>query len=620
MKNKVKLLAVLATFALSAPVLAACGGGTPSKSAEAGNESAEPASSVVVDPSSEAPSSSSSGNPNPKRFYLDADCPETLVEDETYDLETFVVVEGADPKGFSVESKTPETAWIEGHTLEVVGSGDVSLVFTYGPFTLRYTGTAMSALAAAYKEAVAEVTNNYTLYQIGTDDNDNDVYMPWMVHNPRYVYMEGDIWQSSEAEFNEQVTGHTIDQCVGTGLIELSNGNVYGFNLYDDGEIDVFEKLGKGLSNYIIALDFNFPASAFTTLYSYKNPKTGNKHQALKVARTDGTYDFDAQEGIFRTNLINSLSMGGRSYVPHTAWLYPVTDAETGKTLWNMDLQLANKTTPTVAAPNAMSYWAFDFDEDGSMINPIESFIDSGWLPEAIPFNEIPSKFDTLIAGKNYTLTTEVAYAPQGHKDQETDKYDKENNFFNSYFTATTKVVGDSYYSEMNGNPWGAVYEKGGKVYEVEIDDEGALAEAKESTELTSLWGDSSLTCGHLGTGSDVYDAFEVSGKQETSTGNIYSVACDEAILFAANFCIQDGVLQRLNQFRKQYNTNYPDEEFFRYVDMNITVSASTIHVEFSISWDQDETGTYYYLYIDSEYSNIGTTTIPELDAYLNQA
>ena len=611
MKNKVKLLAVLATFALSAPVLAACGGKpTPSKDPDT-VVSAPDGSSQIVDPSSSA-ESSSSAIPPVKRFYLNPDAPEDLVEGEVYNLEDFVILEGgAGPTAFTVESKTPDTAWVDGHTLEIIGSGDVSLLFSAANNKeVRYTGVAMSALAAEYKEAISEVTNCYTLSQYGEDDQGNEVVVPWMIHNPRYVYMYGDIWQSSVAEFNEQCPGHTVDQCLGCGLIELENGNVYGFNLYDDGDIDVFDKLGRGLSNYIIALDYNLPASVLTTVYSYKDPKTGKKHDALKLSRNDNTFDFDEQESLFYTNLMTTMTMSGVKYTPHTVWLYSVTDATSGKTVWNMDMQMAKASNKNVAV-NQYSYWQLNFDQDDSVIEEVDALIDSGFLPDAVPFDDIPTAFDALIDAKNYTLTTTVTVSTSSSdKSQTTDKYDQSG--YANGDVAVTKVENDKVYSTFNGEFWRGGLEIEGAPYVIYSAEEGETPTPEPLTAFESIW-DSPMVVGNLGTGSTVYNTFEASARTVAADGTVtLKVDAIDSPNFCTLFYTQDRPLSVLRSYKEQIT----DDDLYKYLHGTFEIKGNSIHVEYYMGWRAEDNSTYYVFY-DSVYSNVGTTTVTELDQYL---
>ena len=283
-------------------------------------------SSEIIEPSS----SSSSQEKYPGRFVIDA--PRTVVVGDVLNLDDYIKVKNGtnwEENEFEARLTTPDTAELEGHILTITNTGDVSVAVSAGSKDGNFSTFAYSRLSFDYSNAIENVTNTYTIYELDYNDNLELEGGIWMIHNPRYVFIAG-----------YDVTGaYTDNAIVGGGLAELRNGNVHMFNLKNDGSVDAHDKLGGQLSNYIVGLDYNLPASVFEDV-KYTDA-LGQKIDALMVSRTGYTYSFEDQRSIFSTNLIDEFTLRINnqrvSCVPHTIWMYPMVD-EIGATLWRMDI------------------------------------------------------------------------------------------------------------------------------------------------------------------------------------------------------------------------------------------------------------------------------------------
>ena len=599
------MLAVLATLALTTG-LVGCGEAKSNAPANPSNEtSGEPSSFVPADPSNN--SSSAGGETEGVVTRLTVKAPATVIEEQKYNLEDYVTVyvdgEVSPNYPFKVEIKTEDTAFVKNHELRVIGVGDIQLNITAGTKSAKFNTVAVSALAYKYENAIKEVTNCYKLLEVTVDKSNNVTFEDFITKNPRYVAIEG-MW-------GKKVDGKEIAR---GGLIELRNGNVYLFNQYKDNSIDVLDKLGPKLSNYIIGLDYNLPASAFETEYEYET-ESGELVEALVVNRLDGRYDFDAQDGIFSTCMIDTLGSNDQ-YVPFGIALYPFVDAASGKEYWRMDMTLANARTPNVSNKQVATL-AFDFDQDAAAFETLDNHIDNAPLPGVIAFDEIPSAFDKLIAAKNYTLTSQVYICKEGDFQNETDQFDGGNTFIKSTDEGVTRVTENGYYCEFKNELFMGAFEKNGAVTQIAAD-----GTTSAIADLNSIWGsDADIVPNHLGTNSPVYaaDKFEIATKEANNGVTKITAIGLDVKTWIQTFGFQDYLGKRLVGQFDALNKNNAEEgfDYYQLLDVELTISANDLKVMFSLSWDKDSEGNRYYAYIEFVYSNIGTTTIPELDQYL---
>ena len=598
--KKFKMLAVLATLAFTTG-LAGCNKGNSNSAAS--NESAAPSSFV-----SDSVGNSSSNEDEGVVTRLVVKAPDTVIEEQKYNLEDYVTVyvDGEIKAGypFKVEIKTEETAFVKNHELRVIGVGEIQLNITAGTKSAKFNTVAVSALAYKYEQKVKNVTNTYKLLEVEVTDKGKTVtYSDFITHNPRYVAIEG-MW-------GKKVDGKQIAR---GGLIELRNGNVYLFNQYKDNTIDILDKLGPKLSNYIIGLDFNLPASAFETDYAYKND-LGEEITALVASRTDGKYDFDAQDGIFSTNLIDTLGQND-AYVPHSIAVYPAVDAASGNEYWRMDVTVARKSTPNVKTSNVATF-AFDFNEDNAANEALDNHIDNAPLPGVIAFDEIPSAFDRLNTAKNYTLTSQVYICKEGDFQNETTQFDGGNTFLKSDDIAVTKVTENGYYSTYKGDLFMGAFVKNGAVTQI-----GSDGTTSPIAGITDLWGgQTDVVPGNLGTNAAVYaeGKFEITSKNAADGVTTIGAIGLDIKTWIQTFGLQDYLGRRLVGQFDALNENQAEEgfDYYQLLDLEFTISATDFKVMFQMSWDKDSEGNRYYAYIEFVYSNVGTTTIPELDSYL---
>ena len=614
--KKVKMLALLATLALTAPVLAACGGNKQSNnpSNDASADVSTPSS--TVDPSTTSSQGGDSSSAVKPVTRIDVDPPATVIEEQDYNLDDYIEVVGGKGKNdYEVEVKTEETAWVDGHTLSVIGVGDVQLLIKAGSKTARFNTVAVSALAYKYENAIKEVTNGWKIDQIYENDAGEEQVSGWLAHNPRYVLFYGD-------DEDESGNSKNREDLIGGGLIELRNGNSYLFNYFDNATkpVEIYDKLGGPLSNYIVGLDYDLPASVFETDYTYKNAD-GEKITALRVSRLDGTYDFTAQTSIFSVNLIKSLTLNRKSYVPHTIWLYPVVDAN-GQENWRMDMQMALASTPNTKATGVFTSWQFSFEEDDYTIDALDNHIDNAPLPATIPFDAIPNAFDRLISTKNYTLNSEVTICKNNDKENETDQFDAgsadSTPFLTSDMECSTRVDGEKYYSTSKGAAYMAAFGKNGAAYQVALNDDGTLGAASAISGATKLW-DLDVVPSHLGTGAEPYNNFEVSKTYTEGANTCFDAIGSDVETWIQFFGLQDYLGRRIVGQFDALNDHYKDQgfDYYQVLDLKYTIGTDTIHVEFKMTWDKDADDNQYYAYIDFDYTAIGTTTVPELDSYV---
>ena len=628
MKSKFKMLAVLAAFAVTAPVLAACGE-TKSNAPTPGQSDQAPGS--IINPSDGGAGNSSNGGGDCADTYvkrLTCKPPRTVVEGQKYNLDDYVTmtVEGCGHIDYQVNVETKGTARVNGHELTIIGVGNVSLEITADGKSTIFSSTAIAELQDKFDKATANVGNKYLFYQLSADSKTGEIEEEaWLLHNERYnLIYDYDI---SDGDYKPGA-GDVLN---GGGIIKLRNGDTYFYNLYNDyKDVVLVERSSADYSLYYMNMDLNLPYSAFTPDYDYET-EDGELIDVLKATRTDGKYDFADNGSIFNQNLIDELSFksGGDKYVPHTIYVYPWVNGE-GKELWRMDMQLAKSTAPNVAV-NQFAYWAFDFDADAVALPNVDTYIDTAALPEAVTFEEIPTAFDKYIAAKNYTLQVDCTISKLNDKANEITETDDQGYYLDSRMTSTVKVDNGKYYnSYFSNNDAGkmengvfAAYEKDGKLMGFEQHGEDAATEPAQlktsaGDGLTSLWNDTDLVPGELGTGSAVYaeDKFEVLSKKVNDGKTTISAAGDAIETFFKVFATQESVGQYLCAWT-DYMTSQQGEDYYSVYDVVFECTADGIHVEISRPYVTLDNGTRTYAYIDYYYTAVGTTTIPELDSYL---
>ena len=524
-----------------------------------------------------------------------------FIEGRTYDLDDMVVVyvngeiDETYPYTATVAEKSKDLAVLNGHELRIIGSGgDVDVLIEAGSKTARISGTAISALQYRYSQAIAEVSNRYSIYQAGYDDNDNFVMERWMLHNDGYCVIDG---------YDMSDDNHAGDNFVGGGLIKLRNGDTYWYNYSTNpDEIELFDRAEGDFYQYYIDMDYNLPEHVFHT--TEWEDVFGEEFEALTVSRTDGTYDFDDPYSVFNTNLLDGLTFSDRkTYVPHTIYVYPKID-DTGHEFWVMDMELALETNPTVKVDNKYATFVFDFDEDNSCVPFIENYILEGELPETVPFTEIPAAFDALNAAKNYTLQTEVYICKPGEKDNETTAYDTETSFLTSDMCALTKITEDRYYSTFKGELYAAYYEKDGTIYQVTGDTSAAAGEGTLfETTLTTAGANSNAACFSE-------DSFRVMSRTPGAEATVFTANGADVKDFLHTLEHQDALGYRLIGQFDALSNNY-GEDYYTILSITFSISADKIVVEAGMNWSDG-----YYSYVEFTYTNIGTTTVPELDSF----
>lgn len=592
MKNKSKIIAAVLAMSLlfSGPMGCSC-----SKQVAPSNEPGISETVSTGDISNSAFTSSEA-----ERFVTRVRVapPRYVIEGTTLNLDEYVTVyvEGevdpTYPYQAIVSTASRDICSLEGHNLKVFGYGGIDVNIVAGEKEATFSTTAISALQHQYDEATKDVGNTYSIYQAGYNDNNEFEMERWMLHNERYCLIDG--YDMSD----DNSAGETF---VGGGLIKLRNGDTYWYNFSTPDTVDLFGRAEGDFNQYYINMDYNLPGSAMH-LVEYEDA-LGETIDALSVSRTEGGYDFDDPYSVFNTNLLDGLIFSDRkTYVPHTIYVYPIVD-DNGKELWVMDLDLALETTPTVKA-NKYATFVFNFDADDSCIPELESYIDTGALPEAVPFTEIPEAFDRLNTAKNYTLQTEVYICKPGEKDNETDAYDTDTSFLTSDMCAVTKVTENRYYSTFKGELYGAYYEKEGTVYQVSGETSTAAA--------TGTLFETTLTTGAAHTGADCFseDAFRVMSKDEVEGGLVFTANGADIEDFLHTLQYQDALGYRLIGQFDALSSNY-GEDYYTILSITFTITNDKVVVEAGMSWSDG-----YYAYVEFTYTNIGTTTVPELDAF----
>ena len=363
MQNK-KLLAVLATIALAAPVLAGCtktesSTTQPQSSAEQSSQAASSEASSAAPSSnpmsSEAPVSSSSEEPDypPVSRISVTNKPDYFVEGRTYNLDDYVSVLGGEgEKVYTVEVKSPETAYIskaEPHKVQILGEGDVKLTIHAGSNDkqARIEIPALSEVAALYDEATKEVSNAYTVYEID-EEGELDLFF---LHNTTYCF-------SPILLGTDHPKGYSDDNFLGGGLFGLRNNNLYAFNLYQGNEFVLSAKMGaaSAYNNYNVGYDYDLNTSVFETDYDYED-ENGENIPALHLSRQSEVYDWTAFGTFFDANFLDEITFSGtdrNKYCVNQLWMYPYVTSE-GKEVWYMDMQLAKAATPAVPVNKYMA-------------------------------------------------------------------------------------------------------------------------------------------------------------------------------------------------------------------------------------------------------------------------
>ena len=281
------MLAVLAAFAVTAPVLVACGDAKstgPAGSTEPGQSTAAP-SNVI---SGDGPvSSDNCADTFVKRLTVKA--PTTVIEGESYNLDNYVnmVVEGCGHIEYEVVVETKGTARVVGHTLHVTGVGSVSLEIKADGKSAIFSSEAIAKLQYDYDQATKDVANNYVFYQLGIDNKTLEVEKEeWMLHNERYTFI--DDYDISDGEYTP-AAGAKLN---GGGIMQLRNGDTYFYNLYNNADVALVEKSSADFNLYYVDMPLNLPYTAFTADYDYLTPEGTDVEQVLKATCTDGKYDF----------------------------------------------------------------------------------------------------------------------------------------------------------------------------------------------------------------------------------------------------------------------------------------------------------------------------------------
>lgn len=594
MKKKSKLIALVLAMSMmfSGPFGCSC-----SKQA---NNSNQP---VISELTSEGISTNAFTSSEAERYVtrVKVNPPRHVIEGATINLDDYVTiyVEGevdpSYPYEATVSNASRDICSLEGHMLKVFGYGSIDVSIVAGAKEATFSTTSISALQNQYDEAIKDVGNTYSIYQCGYNTYNEFEKERWMLHNERYCVIDG---------YDMSDDNSAGDNFVGGGLIKLRNGDTYWFNYSTPDVVDLFDRAEGDFNQYYINMDYNLPGSAMH-LVEYEDA-LGNVIDALSVSRTEGGYDFDDPYSVFNTNLLDGLTFSDRkTYVPHTIYVYPLIDND-GKELWVMDIELALETAPTVKVENKYATFAFNFDADDSCIPELEAYIDTGALPETVPFNDIPNAFDNLNNAKNYTLQTEVYICKPGEKDNETTEFDTDTSFLTSDMCALTKVTEDRYYSTFKGEFYGAYYEKDGNIYQVSGDTSTlAMEGALYSTTLTTSGLHTNASCFSE-------DNFRVMSRNEDAGVVTFTANGADVKDFLHEFEHQDALGYRLIGQFDALSDNY-GEDYYTILGITIIVSNDNIVVEARMSWQDG-----YYAYVEFTYKDIGTTSVPELDSFFN--
>lgn len=589
MKKNVKLIAAMMSLALLTPFMSACSGGT---------SSVEPAVPV-------------------ERFIVNN--PETFVVGDVINLDDYVTVikaDGTQEKNYDVEVKevSQEVVSLNKHEVTVLKEGSISLTLSAGvdegKRDAKFSADAISLVKAQFRDAVKDVTDTFGFAEY---DPETEELAPMIIHNENYIWISG--WD--EDEDGETISG---------GIMKIANGNTHFFSMNAAmTEVNVDPGKKADFKLYYIAGDFALPYNALKTMKSI-NEYTGLEEEYLYIDYTDTT-------GALSDLMSYNIGLSWREpYMTQGVAIYPLFEDDGSiSDFWEFDIYVSSKSAPDVTVEGGVMPLIFFADSEMCSVPALDDYIEKGYAPEALKYDELTTALDNIVNAKNYTMVEETSiYYTDPVTEKEVSVGDTQDG--GGLINGAKEVIkvneNESYSVYNNGAKDTTTGAKvvGGQLYSYESD--GATGyEGTAIPGATALWDvTNDYTVAKLGSScTSTYAQFEVNSKETGKKSTIFEVRGVDAIAWTNALCDLSTQGKAMHAFFDKYEQQIVGTEYssiYTFITTTVTIETSKLTIAIVLAgWDKDEaTNEYTDLRVQYTFTNIGTTTWTPVEVTIPQA
>lgn len=612
---KLNKLLVTALLALSMGATACDGGVVPPA-----ESSQEGSSEGTSQESSEAESSESSTSVAPvSRIKVNA--PSSVLVDEEFNLDEYVEVTGGEgPKVFTVE--VPKAyqgkVTVDGHKATALVEGTIKLTIKAGSKSASFSTTAMTALKAKYNEMCGKLGYNFNLLELTVDETTQEENLEVaVVHRSDYSYFN--MWAGDDEDDSIVYPG---------GFLKCQNGKTYEYYFNKENELVIDPEIYSDFGNYYC----NFPWHLSTTDFVTRTitPEEGEPYDALVLERdVQGAWGrpelFTNKASEFMYTCARTAPDGYEFGDIIVSEMELLDDEEQAVETFLFEVEYFKSATSTASEEYVGSDYFVLYVDETFEITDVRSYIDEGHNPEPTSFKEVSDKIAAIAAEKQaYTANVKAAWY-DGESNEEITLPEETGiglvDQIGSEFPVGTEIdyVNDkaSYQAVNLGgegvNPiYGSIETEDGLFsysnYDSTTESFGETLTASAYEKGTDLWADTADTLGRLNS-EEVWASFAAIKRSEEE-GSVTIVTdganAGEAFMTYAMVNSYLGYLA-YSQVFFAYVLGDDKVPMYEYVDVNITVTATTLEIEFVF----DLTDFYYSL--DVVYSAFGENNVPDL-------
>lgn len=381
-----------------------------------------------------------------------------------FDLDEFVGVsynDGSKDKVYEVEADEESAAvLIDGHKVTVLEEGEVFLRLKAGEVEGLFETVAAGTMRARFAEVAKKAAQGYALMAL----SQSPYYACF--HQPTY-----------HAIANQQT--HVLN-----GLLETTNGKVYGFELSADLK-DLQVKPGaESFDNYWWTEGFSLDANAFVAGYHVADPEvegdeSGETLELPSDAKATGDYASsfaNAADQFFRYSVGLKLPDG------YTYENISVLEQQLDDESYQHALVLRAHADATPEQSLVVGAYLLLTGDDAKLA-PVEAYIESGEEPVVEEVTIFAEAFAEIYKGKNFTVKAENCV----------DAYDSDYKYVGSYpsVVETMSVTESAFKYTMDDGLISGYVENDGTLYEIQEETEGEGEEA--TTKLVGVPADGTV-------------------------------------------------------------------------------------------------------------------------------
>ncbi len=422
MKKKFLALSVLSIF--GAVSLASCQGGSNSESSSSASQS-----------ESESKSESVAGKIN-----LSTKAPTEIEFGKSLDLEKYVTVTKVDT--WSLKAET-ENIQIDGHTITATDYGDFKVQIIAGSTKKAYSGTIVSADKLAFNEMVTSLSKNYTSKIYYSASVAYDVVGPTYFHNDNYFSAQNVTYPTKySVKLTDSWNGYLIDSSDDTYSFSYTANEKDGS---DPKNLNVAAGLQRPIENYYLGMELSFKATDFEEIYDADGEPLG----IYKMVNRD-IDDYSTLVGDF-----GSISCGASvdsDVENYNATFYAEVED---------DGVLSFKEVGTDGVDSVeLGLKISIFDINKTSVKPVDDWLtstDESKYKDPYDYygiSELNEEFDVINKAKNYTVESKGlflnAYTGEKAPDEDATEASEGVNGYLFSFDATTYVTENAYYSHLN--------------------------------------------------------------------------------------------------------------------------------------------------------------------------